>query len=73
MVGAPLSVRIPEETKKKMKEVDIDWSDYIRRAIEEKIRETRRKKAAESMDAIRSKTKQGGFDSTRSIREDRDA
>lgn len=73
MTGAPLSIRIPEETKRKMKEVDVDWSDYIRNAIEEKIRETQRKKAAASMDAIRNKTKQGRFDSTRSIREDRDA
>jgi hypothetical protein len=73
MSGTPLSIRVPEETKKKMKEVDIDWSDYIRNAIEEKLRETRRKNAAESMDRIRGKTKRGGFDSTRSIRADRDA
>lgn len=73
MTGAPLSIRIPEEMKKKMKEVDIEWSDYIRNAIEEKIKETRRKKAAESMDKIRGRTKRGGFDSTKSIREDRDA
>jgi hypothetical protein len=73
MPGAPLSIRVPEETKKKMKEVDIDWSDCIRNAIEEKLREIRRKKAADSMDRIRSRTKRGGFDSTRSIRADRDA
>jgi hypothetical protein len=41
MAGVPSSVRIPEETKRKIKEVDIDWSsDYIRNAMEEKIRET---------------------------------
>ncbi|UVS68326.1 hypothetical protein NWT39_10500 [Nitrososphaera viennensis] len=73
MAGTPLSVRIPEETKKKMKEVDIDWSEYIRTAIEDKIRESRRKKVADSMDAIREKTKYGAFDSAKSIREDRDA
>jgi predicted DNA-binding protein len=73
MAGAPLSIRIPEETKKKMREVNIDWSDYIRNAIEVKIRETRRKKAADSMDRIRERTKRGGFNSTKSIREDRDA
>ena len=67
-----MSVRLPEETKKKMKELDIDWSDYIRKAVEEKIREAKRKKAAESMDRIRGKTKRGAFDSTKSIREDRD-
>jgi hypothetical protein len=69
---APLSIRIPEETKKKMREVDIDWSEYIRNAIEVKIRETRRKNGADSMDRIRERTKRGGFDSAKSIREDRD-
>jgi predicted DNA-binding protein len=73
MAGSPLSIRLPEETRKKMKELDIDWADYIRTAIEAKIRELQRKKAAESMDKIRAKTKLGAFDSTRSIREDRDA
>lgn len=72
MTGASLSVRLPEETKKKMKELDIDWSDYIRKAVEEKIREARRKNAAESMDRIRGRTKRGAFDAARSIREDRD-
>ena len=56
-----------------MKEVDIDWSGYIRNAIEEKIKQAQRKNAAESMDKIRGRTKRGGFDSTMSIREDRSA
>jgi predicted DNA-binding protein len=71
MTGAPFSIRLPEETKKRMKEIDIDWAEYIRGAIEAKILESRRKKAVESMDRVREKTKQGVFDSTRSIREDR--
>lgn len=66
-----MSIRLPEETRRKMREVDVDWPEYIRTAIEAKIRESQRKKAAESMDKIREKTKYGEFDSTRSIREDR--
>ncbi|AIF82308.1 hypothetical protein NTE_00226 [Candidatus Nitrososphaera evergladensis SR1] len=73
MASAPLSVRLPEETREKMKEIDIDWAEYIRTAIEAKIRELQRKKAADSMDKIRERTKYGEFDSTKSIREDRDA
>ena len=73
MTGSSLSVRIPAETKRKMAETDIDWPEYIRSAIEEKIRETKRKRAAESMDRIRSKTRRGQFNSVKSIREDRDA
>lgn len=72
MANAPLSIRVSENTKKRMKELDINWSEYIRVAIEEKIREYHRKKAAESMDMIRKKTVQGDFDSTRAVREDRD-
>jgi hypothetical protein len=72
-MGAPLSIRLPDETRKKMKELDINWPDYIRRAIEDKIRDAKRAKSAESMDKIRSKTQHDAFDSTKSIREDRNA
>lgn len=72
MTGASLSIRLPEETKKKMKKLDVDWAEYIRKAVEDKIREERRKKSAESADVIRAKTKRGEFDSAKSIREDRD-
>ncbi|MEW6604046.1 MAG: CopG family transcriptional regulator [Thermoproteota archaeon] len=68
-----LSIRISKEVKEKMGEVDVDWPSYLRAAIEEKIRESKRKRAAESMDRIRSKTRKGKFDSVKSIREDRDA
>lgn len=56
-----------------MKGIEIDWSKYIRDAIEQKIRNGRRIQAARSMDEIRKKTKHGSFDSTGSVREDRDA
>lgn len=68
-----LSIRISNEVKEKMKDIDIDWSDYLRMAIENKIKEAKRKNAATSIDKLRSKTKPGQFDSVRSIREDRDA
>jgi chemotaxis regulatin CheY-phosphate phosphatase CheZ len=32
-----VAVRVPEEIKKKMKDVPEDWSEYIRKAIEERI------------------------------------
>lgn len=67
-----LSIRIPKEMKERMKEVNVDWPGYLRDAIDDKIKELKRKKAAESMDGIRSRTKHGEFDSTKSIREDRD-
>jgi chemotaxis regulatin CheY-phosphate phosphatase CheZ len=32
-----VAVRVPEEIKKKMKDVPEDWSGYIRKAIEDRI------------------------------------
>lgn len=66
-----LSIRIPKVVKEQMNDIDVNWPEYLRAAIEDKIKEARRKKAAKSMDTIRSKTRQGKFDSEKSIREDR--
>ncbi|AJB42868.1 hypothetical protein TCARB_1832 [Thermofilum adornatum 1505] len=40
---AIITVRIPEELKKKMREIDINWSEYIRSAIEKRIEEEKEK------------------------------
>lgn len=34
---AVISVRIPDELKAKMKELDINWSEEIRKFIEERV------------------------------------
>ncbi|MBI5025427.1 MAG: hypothetical protein HZC12_01610 [Nitrospirae bacterium] len=39
-----VAVRVPEEIKKKMKEVPEDWSDYLRKAIEDRINMEERKR-----------------------------
>lgn len=39
-----VAVRVPEEIKKKMKDVPEDWSEYIRKAIEERINIEERKR-----------------------------
>jgi len=39
-----VAVRVPEEIKKKMKDVPEDWSGYIRKAIEERINIEERKR-----------------------------
>ncbi|ANF23336.1 hypothetical protein [Thermococcus piezophilus] len=46
---AVVSVRVPDELKAKMKEVNINWSEEIRKFIESKIREYNRKKALEEI------------------------
>ena len=47
-----ISFRIPKELKKAMKEIEINWSDEIRRFIESKVREYKRRKALEEIDAM---------------------
>ena len=70
--NSSITVRIPSDLKEQMNELDdVNWPDYIRAAIESRIKEARRKKAALAIDAIRNKTKEGDFDSLKSIQEDR--
>lgn len=66
-----LSIRINKDLKEQMGKLDVDWPEYIRKTIEHKIIAERRKQASRSMDAIRNKTKHGGFDAAGSIRRDR--
>ncbi len=72
MSDSNLSVRISKETKEQMKKIEIDWSQYIRDTIKQKIKNEKRRQAAHSMDEIRTKTKYGSFDAAGSIRKDRD-
>lgn len=48
-----VSVKVTEEVKRSMKGVDVNWSEYLRKAIEAKIREERAKDAARKLDAVR--------------------
>ena len=68
------SFRIPKELKKSMKEVDINWSEEIRKFIESKIKEYKRKKALDDIDLMLtnvSKIKKGTV--KKYLREDRDS
>ena len=53
-----ITVRVPEELKRKMKEFNyINWSEVVRKAIEERVtieeRRKLREQAAKAMDEIR--------------------
>jgi len=56
-----------------MKEIDINWSEYIRDLIRKKIRQIKMMEASKKIDEIRAKTVQGKFNAAKSIREDRDS
>jgi len=68
-----ICVRVPEELKEEMKEININWSEYIRDLIRKKIRQIKMMEASKKIDEIRAKTVQGKFNATKSIREDRDS
>ncbi len=69
-----VAVRVPEETKKKMKDVKEDWSDYLRKAIEDRIYKEEQKRLLKELDKILEKVPKSpkGF-GAKSIREDRDS
>ena len=51
---AVVTVRIPDELKVKMKELDINWSEEIREFIRRRIdEEERRKKIKEAMEILK--------------------
>ena len=49
---AVISVRIPDELKAKMKELNINWSEEIRRFIEQRIREEEKAKLLDEIDSF---------------------
>lgn len=49
MCMAIITVRVSEEIRKKMREININWSEFIRKAIEEKIDEEKRKNLAKAV------------------------
>ncbi|WP_086975704.1 type II toxin-antitoxin system VapB family antitoxin [Archaeoglobus fulgidus] len=69
-----VSFKIPPELKKRMKEIDINWSGEIRKFIKTKIREYRKKKALEEINAMLSNLS-GAEKGTaeKYVREDRDS
>jgi len=68
-----VSVKVPEEIKRLMKKVNVNWSEYLRDAVETKIRMEMAKDAVRKLDEIR---RRAGRVSTeeivRWIREDRE-
>ena len=49
MIMGTITIKVDEELKKKMKTVKINWSEYIREAIRQRIELEERKHAAEKL------------------------
>jgi hypothetical protein len=68
-----ITVKVPKEMKKDMKQVDVNWSKYIRECVQEKINEQKKGAAFERLDEIRKRTKPTSTDELVSwIREGRE-
>lgn len=52
-----ITVKVSSELKKKMKQVKVNWSQYIRSAVQKKIDEERLKAASAKLDEVRTRTK----------------
>lgn len=69
-----ISVRVSDDVKRKMRRFkNVNWAEYIRRAIEKKIREEEMKIACLIMDSLAEKTsgRWSGVDEIRKWRERR--
>jgi hypothetical protein len=67
-----LAVRIPKELRERMKIVKINWSDFIRSAIDKRIKLEERRKALEMVERLLRDVPPAppGF-TMKSVREDR--
>jgi len=52
-----ITVKVPRELKTKMKQVKLNWSEYIRDSITKKIEEQKMKDASVKLDALRARVK----------------
>jgi hypothetical protein len=48
-----ITIKVPKELKNKMKQLHINWSEYIRQCVQNKIDLEKRKTASEKLDEIR--------------------
>jgi hypothetical protein len=68
-----ITVKVSRELKKNMKQVKINWSEYIRECVQNKIEEQKMRTASARLDEIRKQTKPTSTEEIVAwIREDRE-
>jgi len=53
-----VTVKVSADLKKKMKQVKVNWSEYIRGAVQRKIEEQRLREASVKLDEVRMRSKE---------------
>jgi 5'-deoxynucleotidase YfbR-like HD superfamily hydrolase len=51
-----ITTKVPKELKAQMKQIDINWSEYIRQCIQKRIDEEKMRAAFRRLDEIKKKT-----------------
>ena len=51
-----ITVKIPKAMKKEMKKIELNWSQYIRECLQDKIDEQKKREAFEKLDQIRKRS-----------------
>jgi len=69
--SSTLAIRIPRETREKMKKLDVRWSEEVRAFVEETIRRHELLGLLEEIGS-RADRRKASVDSTQLIREDRE-
>lgn len=73
MTQPAITVKIPEELKRNMDKIDINWSQYVRDCLQKKVDYEKRKAAFEKLDEIRKRSKPVSTEEiVQWIREDRE-
>ena len=70
-MSSTFTVRIPRELKEKMKKLPVEWSEEVRRFIEEKVKRLELMGAIEEIE-LRAEKRRLRVDSAKLIREDRE-
>ena len=68
-----VSVKVPEEIRKLMKKVNVNWSEYLRGVIEDKVRLEISRDAMTKLDEIRKRARKVSTEEiVKWLREDRE-
>ena len=68
-----VSIRVPEDLKEEMSRLGLGWADYIRQAIEERVKAEKMRRACKVMGEVREKIRGVRFDSVEVIRKARNS
>ncbi len=54
-----ISLRVPERLKEEMSKVEVNWSEYLRKAIEDKISREKMKKIWSEIEDLKNRAAEG--------------